>query len=244
MAIVVVLVLAHPVEAQTGPFGDSEHGEDHVGVKLALQDSLRFLTMQHVLRIGIQDKTRRELSGHFFADYQRSVRAPRQWADGDSVLTNYVGHPVQGAATGYIWLQRDLSAPLAFSLDRAYFSSRAKGMAWAAGYSAQFELGLLSEASIGNVGLRPETAGWVDHVMTPAGGLALMIGEDALDRFVVKTLERRVRSPIVRATARLLLNPARSTANVAALRAPWYRPDRPLRHSQSPPPPLSAIHPR
>jgi hypothetical protein len=63
----------------------------------------------------------------------------------------------------------------------------------------------------------------------PAGGFALMIVEDALDRFVVKKLEGRVRSPIVRATPRLIFNPSRSTANVAALRAPWFRQDRPLR---------------
>lgn len=74
-----------------------------------------------------------------------------------------------------------------------------------------------------------------DDVMTPAGGFALMIGEDALDRFVVKKLEGRVRSAIVRATARLILNPSRSTANVAALRAPGFRQDRPLRQ-----PPVSA----
>lgn len=236
MAIMVILTVASRAGAQAGPFGDPEGSEERAGVKRALQDSLRLLTMQHVLRVGFQDKTRRELSGSFFGDYRRSLGLPHQWGDGDSALTNYFGHPVQGAATGHIWVQRDARAPLTFSLDRAYLSSRAKGMAWAAGYSAQFELGLLSEASIGNVGLRPETAGWVDHVVTPAGGLALMIGEDVLDRFVLKKLERRVRSPIVRASARLLLNPARSTANVAALRPPWFRPDRPLRQPPAPSP--------
>lgn len=44
----------------------------------------------------------------------------------------------------------------------------------------QFEFGPFSEASIGNVGLRPNTTGWVDHVVTPAGALGIMIAEDAL----------------------------------------------------------------
>ena len=46
-------------------------------------------------------------------------------------------------------------------------------------YSFQFEFGPLSEASIGNVGLRPNTTGWVDHVITPVGALGFMVAEDA-----------------------------------------------------------------
>jgi hypothetical protein len=33
--------------------------------------------------------------GPFFKDYQRSVRIPKAWSDGDGWLINYVGHPVQ-----------------------------------------------------------------------------------------------------------------------------------------------------
>ena len=36
-------------------------------------------------------------------------------------------------------------------------------------YSLQFEFGPFSEAAIGNLGLRTDTSGWVDHVVTPAG---------------------------------------------------------------------------
>ena len=46
-------------------------------------------------------------------------------------------------------------------------AARARATAWAAVYSFQFELGPFSEASIGNVGLRANTAGSVDHVVTP-----------------------------------------------------------------------------
>ena len=70
-----------------------------------------------------------------------------------------------------------------------YWASRAQAAAWAAVYSVQFEFGPLSEASIGNVGMRAETTGWVDHAATPAGAFALMVGEDALDRFFVRWVE-------------------------------------------------------
>ena len=202
---------------------------DRTSLKRVFEDSIRLLAMQHSLRIGLQEKTRRELGGSFFSDYKRSVHMPHQWGDGDSGLTNYGGHPGQGAASGFIWVQRDPSAPPAFVANRAYLSSRLRGMAFAAGYSLQFEIGPFSEASIGNVGLHPETAGWVDHIMTPIGGLAIMVGEDMLDRFVVKGIERHTDSLVVRAMSRMLLNPARATANVAAVQAPWYRADRPLR---------------
>jgi hypothetical protein len=230
--LAIALASSSAALAQTDAFNDADSDEQH-DIKGAIADSLRMLTTQHVLRVTLEKKTRRELGGPFFADYARSAGLPEQWGDGDSILTNYVGHPIQGAASGFIWLRHDSRAPATFRLDSAYLKSRVRGMVFAAGYSAQFELGPLSEASIGNVGMRPHTAGWVDHVITPAGGLALMVGEDFVDRFVVRRLEARVKSPVVRALARMLLNPARSTANFAALEAPWQRPDRPLRDGGS-----------
>ena len=92
----------------------------------------------------------------------------------------------------------------------------------------QFEIGPLSEASIGNVGMNPATTAWTDYVMTPAGGVVWMAGEDALDRFVIRKLEGRIGSPYLRAPIRMALNPARSAANVAAMRLPWHRDGRPL----------------
>jgi hypothetical protein len=93
----------------------------------------------------------------------------------------------------------------------------------------QFEGGPLTEASIGNVGMRSERAGWTDHVITPTGGIVLLVGDDMIDRFMIRKLEDRIGSMLVRALLRTVLNPSRSVANVAALRAPWHRPDRPVR---------------
>jgi hypothetical protein len=207
---------------------NSPSGGGRTNIRRAVEDSIRLLLIQHAVRVGTQDKTRRELGGPFFVDYHRSVRMPAQWGDGDSGLTNYVLHPGQGAASGFIWLQNGPNAELPFATTRAYFSSRLWATAFATGYSLQFEIGPLSEASIGNVGMRRETAGWVDHVMTPVGGLGIMMAEDMLDRFVVRKLEQRTGSPVVRAMLRMFLTPSRATANVSGMRAPWYRAGRPI----------------
>jgi hypothetical protein len=63
--------------------------------------------VEHTTRIAFQGKTRRELSGNFFGDYKRSLRIPDTWDDGDSGAVNYVGHPVHGAASGFIWLDHE-----------------------------------------------------------------------------------------------------------------------------------------
>ena len=198
--------------------------------KGAITDSLRLLMIEHVSRVAFQDKTRRELGGNFFGDYARSLRVPDTWGDGDSWRVNYVGHPIHGAAAGFIWLDHEDGAhdpDLGFS--REYWASRARGTAWAAWYSLQFEVGPLSEASIGNVGLRRETAGWVDHVVTPVGALGFMVAEDAVDRHLVTRIESWTGNRVLRAVARMALNPSRTMSNAAQGRVPWYRTVRPLK---------------
>ena len=94
--------------------------------------------------------------------------------------------------------------------------------------SLQFEIGPLSEASIGNVGMRPETTGWVDHVVTPTGAFGLIVAEDALDRFFVKWAEEKVGNRVFRLLLRLAMNPGRTLSNTASGRVPWHRDGRPL----------------
>jgi hypothetical protein len=198
--------------------------------KGAFADSLRLLMIEHVTRIGFQEKTRRELGGPFFSDYVRSLKVPDTWDDGDSWAVNYIGHPIHGAASGFIWLDHEDGAhdpDLGFS--KEYWASRSRATAWAAWYSLQFEFGPLSEASIGNVGLRPNTTGWVDHVVTPVGALGFMVAEDALDRYLITRIESWTDSRVVRAVSRMALNPSRAMSNAAQGRAPWFRPVRPLR---------------
>lgn len=222
-AALFLAVPALPAAAQALGGETGSNITSRTDIKGVLEDSIRFLMIEHAIRIGTQVKTRDALKGPFFGDYHRSVRIPAQWGDTDSWLTNYIGHPGQGAATGFIWLNHSHEAEIPFAMTRQYLSSRLRATAWAAGYSVQFEIGPLSEASIGNVGMNRATAGWVDYVATPAGGLGIMLAEDLLDRFVIQKVEDRTHSRVVRAALRMFLNPSRATANVSAMRAPWYR---------------------
>lgn len=198
-------------------------------VKAAIVDSLKLLGIEHAVRITFQDKTRLALRGDFWTDYRRSVRWPRRWEDSDSWLVNYIGHPLHGAAAGYIWLDHDPGSKREeFGLSSRYWASRWRSVAWSAAYSVQFEIGPLSEASIGNVGMNPQTTGWVDYVVTPAGGFAILIAEDALDRFLVRWVEARTHNRFYRASIRMLFGPARALANAAMSKPPWQRDGRPL----------------
>jgi hypothetical protein len=82
-------------------------------------------------------------------------------------------------------------------------------------YSLQYECGPSSEASIGNVGLRPNTTGWVDHVVTPAGALGTMVAEDPRDRYLVVRIESWAGHRAVRAIAWMVLDPGRTLSNGA-----------------------------
>jgi len=195
----------------------------------AVVDSLKLVAVEHAIRVAFQQKTRDELGGPFWKDYLHSVRIPGQWEDGDAWWVNYLGHPMHGAAAGYVWTAHDPKTTASdFGLSRHYWATRWRPLAWMAVYSLQFEIGPLSEASIGNVGLDPATTGWVDHVVTPVAGLGLMIAEDALDQFFLKWVEQRVRNRVYRASLRMIFNPGRTLGNLTTNQAPWYRKARPL----------------
>lgn len=177
-------------------------------------------------------------NGKFFADYANAVKGTfTQWDDGDPFLDNYIGHPLQGAVTGFIQVQNDPQGrALTITNSKAYWKSRMKAMAWTAAVSTQFEVGPVSEASIQNLGgflyqncpTCPPTrgAGWVDIVVTPTLGTAWLVGEDALDRFVVHRIENKIGRGKWANFFRCALNPGRTAANLIRLKAPWYRDNR------------------
>ncbi|MFN7931605.1 MAG: hypothetical protein U0Y68_27475, partial [Blastocatellia bacterium] len=178
--------------------------------------------------------TRDELRGPFFKDWFQSVRNTRGWRDGDPFLVNYIGHPMQGAVTGYMFVHNDpkyIREEMAWK--KSYFKSRLRAMLFSTVYSTQFELGPLSEASLGNVGLHPShtsphPSAFVDLVITPTLGTMWMMGEDALDRFLVKRIENRVENRVVRLLLRGFLSPSHSFANVLRGKYPWHRDGRRL----------------
>ena len=195
--------------------------------RAALIQSGIFLGIQHSFRLATEPGTREELKGPFLRDYFRSVRAVSGWGDKDPFIVNYVGHPMMGAVTGFIQIQNDAGGRVApFGTDD-YWRSRLRAVAWSAAFTLQFELGPLSEASIGNVGKQPGTMGMVDMVTTPVAGFGLITLEDVLDRYVVSKLERRTSNRVIRLLVRSVLNPDRSFANVLRLKYPWHRDNRP-----------------
>ena len=139
---------------------------------------------EHGVRILREPSTRKQLPGKFWKDYCDSVLGLDGWRDGDPFYVNYVGHPMQGAVTGYIQIQNDPRGKKLEFNDPGYWISRSKAMLWNAAYSVQFEIGPISEASLGNVGkaIDPRTgrsgAAAVDLVVTPTVGTAWLIGED------------------------------------------------------------------
>jgi hypothetical protein len=204
--------------------------QDRLDVKGVIGDSLRLLLIEHGLRVTFSEKTRRELSGPFWQDYVQSVRVPGQWHDGDGWFVNYVGHPIHGAAAGFIFIHNDpKSRREEFGLSQRYWSTRWRPVAFAAVYSLQFEIGPVSEASIGNVGMNPRTTGWVDYVVTPVGAMGILVAEDALDRYFVKWVEERTYNQLLRASLRLLCGPSQMMSNIAMGKLPWHRDTRSIR---------------
>jgi Lipid A 3-O-deacylase (PagL) len=158
------------------------------------------------------------------------------WDDDNPPLDQYVGHPMMGSITNYLWIQND---PKGMTLDISntwpYWRSRLRATAFTTAYSFAWKLGPFGEAGIGHNGdhLVPQgpgkpwsnETGWVELVTTPVGGLLWTMAEDSLDRYVVKKIEEKQRRP---ATLLLLsfLTPSRATANIFRFRPPWYRDGR------------------
>lgn len=209
-----------------------------------LWQSLFFTSFEHAFRFGTQDYTREALKGKFFPDWGRSIGNLYGWGDGDPFLTNYVGHPMQGAISAFLFAQNDRRYKrVVFGRNREYWKSRARATLFSFAFSEQFELGLLSEASLGNTQAYYPQQGLVDQVITPAVGLLWMIGEDSLDRYIVERFEARTDKPWVKMLLRSGLNPSRSMANALRLEVPWHRDTRPGIFGQSSAPLLAAGHP-
>jgi hypothetical protein len=209
-----------PIAPQTKP---SERGFDW-GPLLA--HSFRFLAAQHAFRFATEPGTRQELRGPFFRDYWTSIKDLNHWRDGDPFYVNYIGHPMMGSVSGYIARQNDPGYRGVTLGSPQYWKSVRRSLLFSTVYSTQFEIGPLGECSLGNVGKIPGTQGYVDLVVTPLLGTGWMIGEDALDKYVVQRIERATTNLFWRSVARSALNPSRTFANVLRGKWPWYRDDR------------------
>ena len=191
------------------------------------KESLFFLGVEHGFRLSTDPSVRAGFKGSFLDGYVDSVENLHGWADGDPFLVNYIGHPIQGAVSGDIWIHNDLRYRTAeIGRNRRYWTGRLRATVFAWAYSEEFEIGPISEASIGHTQAHFPQQGFVDQVITPVMGGAWMIAEDTIDRFIIKKIEAHTRSPWLKIAARGFLNPSRTFANCMELEIPWYRETR------------------
>lgn len=218
-------------------YSPRRRSEEKFHWKPALVQSGIFLAFQHGYRIATQKNTRSQLGGPFFRDWAQSVKNLRGWRDGNKFYINYLGHPLQGGLTGRIFVNNsDAAKKQEFSKSKKYWESRFKALAWSTFWSTQFELGPVSEANIGNVGLRRSKRGgyssmaYVDLVVTPIVGTGVLIGEDAIDKYILRNwLERKgYKTKGKIKFLRTILTPTTSIGNLLRGRVPWNRDSRPL----------------
>jgi hypothetical protein len=193
----------------------------------ALLQSLLGFTIANAERYAREPGTRDATHGPFWANYLHDIENYHGWQDGDGVKSTYVAHPMEGAFAAYIERQNDPRyKSVEFGMSQRYWVSVVRSLAFSAAYSTAWSFGPMGEPGLGNV----ETyapPGVVDLVGTPLMGIGWMIGEDMLDRYLIKRIEHRYHNPVVRAVTRGMLNPSRSYANLMRFKVPWTRDDRP-----------------
>jgi hypothetical protein len=235
------LKLQRELARNTGCEDGTLHGRPcRVDWKRLLSESFFFLASQHGGNIAMDSDTRNQLKdglihGTFWSKYAYCVDHYRwsRWKDDDPFGVDYIGHPMMGAVTSSLYEQNDpKQRALMFENTRRYWMGRLRAMAYSAAYSAQWKVGPASEASIGNTGINYYTrtrdgvytneTGMQDFFITPIGGFAWNIGEDAIDRFILSHVRRGTRNKWL-LLASALTTPGKSAANVARFRAPYYR---------------------
>jgi len=216
-----------PIESANDRHGEDDPDDpipapplDRFHWKPAIYQSLVAQGFQHSYALIFQEKTQRALKGPFFRDYWESIKGVRGWSDGNKFFTNYIAHPMQGSMTGFIYLQNhDRLKKQMFNESAQYWKDRARALLWSTAWSTNWEIGPISQASIGNVGYYGH-GGYVDLVITPTVGTAWMITEEALDRYIIRHAEKNL---AVRIVLRTVLNPTRSVTNLLRFKKPWYR---------------------
>jgi len=175
-----------------------------------------------------------------YKDYNMS-----RWGDGDDFVVNDVGHPLEGAVFARNFLINSPNSQVAIGKNSRYWMSRLKALAWAAAWSTQSEIGPMSETNIGNQGgytyvpycgrylsclnnpkyPKPPTnnTGWTDFIITPTVGLAWVLGEDTIDKYIVTPIA--IKHHIFGGRIlRSALEPSRGFAALFAGKLPWMLP--------------------
>ena len=171
--------------------------------------------------------------GKWWNRYVDSVQRWRwdSWEDNNPFLDDYIGHPMMGSITNYMWIQND---PKGMTVEQAnnwiYWRSRLRALAFSTAFSFWWKLGPTGEAAIGHngdhffidQGTHTNETGWVELVTTPLGGLGWTLGEDALDKHLFRKIAAKPHRPVTLLLASFL-TPSKATANIFRFRPPWYR---------------------
>jgi hypothetical protein len=233
------------------PGASEERDKQGFHWRRALTESFTFLLIEHAYVVHTDFRWVVSENGipfnHYWRDYKQALSewTHSGWNDGDPNWFGYIGHPIQGALTGFIQIQNDpKSEKLEFSKTKAYWKSRLKAALFNAAYSTQWNLGPLSEVTVEKYGTKtrppwnpngsfPCTSkncytgvGQIDIVMTPLGGAGWLIGEDFLDKKIVRRVENATENRFLIDTVRVALNPIRAGANMLHGEHPWYRASR------------------
>ena len=203
-----------------------------------LGSSLFFLSAQTGGNVGMDDDARYHLLHHtdgYWGDYVTTLQRYRwsRWNDDDPFGVDYVGHPLMGAITNFIYIQNDpKQRALDFENTRRYWMGRLRATAYSAAYSAQWKIGPISESSDGNIGIKTyysdklgrytNETGMVDFFVTPVGGLLWNVGEDVIDKKLFRRVTHNVRNRWL-LDAASMMTPAKCASNILRFRAPYYR---------------------
>lgn len=158
------------------PTGVQEKSRIHWGALMG--EELLYISTKNAFRL-YQNKTRRDLGGPFFNEWGYILQHINidQWSDGGKWFTNDVGHPLDGSISAFIYRRNDDSTrSLRFDLhNREYRRGILKAFLIAALVSTESEIGPLSEATLGHVGLK---AGW--WLRLPGGRLEGPVPQDVI----------------------------------------------------------------
>lgn len=216
--------------------------------KRALEESGTFLVIEQAWVVHTDFRWVVSENGipfnHYWRDYKQSLSRwwEAGWSAGENPMYNYVGHPIQGAITGYVEIQNDpKSRNVEFGKTKEYWWSRVKATLWNGVYSTQWSIGPLSEMTVekygsndrqpwnanGSYPCNTKTCYWgvgkVNLVMTPVGGLGWELAEDWMDKKIVRRVESKSNNPTLVNFVRCTFNPIRGAANILHGNRPWYR---------------------
>jgi hypothetical protein len=193
------------------------------------------ISASHVDRILHEPFTRAQLQGHVFQDWKTIVKNWEwsHWNDGDRDFTTYIGHSSQGNLAGWIYRNNDDDGGIEQNFhDPRYRRIIRNSFLVETAYAWQWKLGPLSEATIGHVGLHYDPvrhtnrSGMDDLIMDEVGGTIMMVGEDWLDKHIMRPYERHHHGHVSTDILRMFLGLNQTYANMLSFRKPWYRQGR------------------